>query len=33
MSYRKVGWMEQIWYILRWKLRKKGGRGCGQGKT
>lgn len=20
MGYRKVGWLEQCWYVLKWKL-------------
>ena len=29
MGYRKVGWLEQCWYVLKWKLTHlfKGGRG------
>ncbi len=23
MPYRKVGWLEQCWYIIRWKVREK----------
>lgn len=21
MGYRKVSWIEQIWYVVKWKLR------------
>lgn len=27
MSYHKVGWLEQCWYVIRWKIKnllKKG---------
>ena len=22
MSYRKVGWLEQLMYVIKWKLRR-----------
>lgn len=27
MGYRKVGWLEQCWYVLKWKLAQLSRRG------
>lgn len=30
MGYRKVSWIEQVWYVIKWKLSKRC-RGAGKG--
>lgn len=26
MSYRKVCWIEQVWYVIKWKISRRKGR-------